>query len=286
MTILASGLEATVQDYPGRLTGLGVPRSGPVDSIAFRAANILAGNPDTTEGLEIVIVPGVAFEAQFHLSAVVSVTGRKNVLITVDGRKRNVWSKTIIPAQGKLRVEVIDGDQEGFRTYLAVRGGFPDVPAYLGSKSTSMGLGGFQGRSLIASDQVALGDCELRNSETELCLDILPDYPSDWLVYVLPGPQGDEEFVDREGLEKFYATKWRVSPSSNRMGIRLESTDKVIKWARGNGGEGGSHPSNILDNGYAPGTLNINGDTPVILTNEGPDMGGYVCICTVATADQ
>jgi len=80
--------------------------------------------------------------------------------------------------------------------------------------------------------------------------------------------------------------KWTVSSSSNRMGIRLQSPDgSKIEWAREDGGEGGSHPSNILDNAYAPGTLNINGDTPVILTNEGPDMGGYLCLCTVATAE-
>lgn len=67
------------------------------------------------------------------------------------------------------------------------------------------------------------------------------------------------------------------------MGVRLEGPR--IDWARTSGGEGGSHPSNIHDNGYALGTVNMNGDTPVILTNEGPDMGGYLCICTVATAD-
>lgn len=67
------------------------------------------------------------------------------------------------------------------------------------------------------------------------------------------------------------------------MGIRLEGPQ--IEWARETGGEGGSHPSNIHDNGYALGTININGDTPVILTNEGPDMGGYVCVATIATAE-
>ena len=68
------------------------------------------------------------------------------------------------------------------------------------------------------------------------------------------------------------------------MGIRLEGPK--IGWARQNGGEGGSHPSNIHDNGYALGTVNLNGDTPVILTNEGPDMGGYLCLCTVATGER
>ena len=41
----------------------------------------------------------------------------------------------------------------------------------------------------------------------------------------------------------------------------------------------------ILDNGYALGSVNLNGDTPVILTQEGPDMGGYVCACTITSGD-
>lgn len=113
---------------------------------------------------------------------------------------------------------------------------------------------------------------------------LVPSYPEHWVIYVLAGPHDDEEFVTADGISKFYSTHWRVSASSNRMGIRLESPDG-IQWARKTGGEGGSHPSNILDNGYAPGTVNINGDTPVILASEGPDMGGYVCLCTVASGD-
>lgn len=76
------------------------------------------------------------------------------------------------------------------------------------------------------------------------------------------------------------------------MGIRLTPIaklgaegDRAITWARSNGGEGGSHPSNILDNAYARGAVNINGDTPVILGCEGPDMGGFVCLCAVVQAD-
>lgn len=120
---------------------------------------------------------------------------------------------------------------------------------------------------------------------------LIPRYPSHWNLFALPGPHDDTEFLSADGIEAFYGRKWRVSSSSNRMGIRLEapeisSTERVLDWARTDGGEGGSHPSNILDNGYARGTVNLNGDTPVILTTEGPSMGGYLCISTIATADQ
>lgn len=124
---------------------------------------------------------------------------------------------------------------------------------------------------------------------------LIPKYPSQWTLLSLSGPYDDDDFITEEGIEAFYSRNWRVGTASNRMGIRLEpifdpakegTEAKVIDWARKNGGEGGSHPSNILDTGYARGSVNLNGDTPVILTLEGPDMGGYLCVTTIATADQ
>lgn len=119
------------------------------------------------------------------------------------------------------------------------------------------------------------------------------------MLQSLPGPHDDAEFIVDSGIDAFYTRRWKVSPASNRMGIRLLAVEEpasigenprdatpAIEWARVNGGEGGSHPSNILDSGYALGSVNLNGDTPVILTNEGPSMGGYLCVATIATGDQ
>lgn len=139
----------------------------------------------------------------------------------------------------------------------------------------------------MIGDHVAIGNLSNIYSSAESTLPALPihsipNYPVEWSIQVLNGPHNDSEYVT--SAEKLFAISWRISASSNRMGIRLESSEK-ISWARENGGDGGSHPSNILDNGYAHGTVNINGDTPVILTNEGPDMGGYICLCTVASGN-
>jgi allophanate hydrolase subunit 2 len=48
---------------------------------------------------------------------------------------------------------------------------------------------------------------------------------------------------------------------SNRLGVRLEGP--APKWARTDGGEGGSHPSNVHDHVYALGTINFTGNHPV-----------------------
>ena len=71
-------------------------------------------------------------------------------------------------------------------------------------------------------------------------------------------------------------------PQSNRTGIRLES--HKFEWAREGGGIAGGHPSNILDNSYPVGAVNINGDLPVILGPDGPTAGGFVVAATVVHA--
>ena len=149
---------------------------------------------------------------------------------------------------------------------------------------------------MYANDQISISSSTLDHNESTVYLPsgLVPIYPSSWIFHSLPGPHDDTEFLTSTGIESFYSRKWRVSTASNRMGIRLESTaddgetphESVLEWSRSNGGEGGSHPSNILDNGYALGSVNLNGDTPVILTVEGPNMGGYLSIATVASADQ
>ncbi|KAG2148952.1 allophanate hydrolase subunit 2-domain-containing protein [Suillus clintonianus] len=286
-TVLSAGIEMTIQDLPGRHMGMGMPQSGPMDSQAFSAANILVGNTPETEALEIVTLPGAGCKLKFHSFATVAITG-KPATVKINGENVSMWARLTISENTTLDIGGLPGP--GFRVYLAIRGGFPEVPQYLGSKSTSMGLGGYQGRSLRVGDQLALSSQssskqnEIGSVPFLLPENLVPVYPQDWVIRVLAGPHDDAEFLTPEGNAKFYSTKWSVSSSSNRMGIRLES-DQSIDWARSTGGEGGSHPSNILDNGYALGTINVNGDTPVILTNEGPDMGGYVCLCTVATAE-
>ncbi|KAF9220649.1 hypothetical protein BS17DRAFT_714001 [Gyrodon lividus] len=288
LTVVLGGIEATIQDLPGRRIGLGMPRSGPMDFQSFKAANILTGNSPEKEGLEIITLPGAGCKFTFHVPCVVAITG-KLVTVKVNRVEVPMWARLVVPAKGTLEMSG-GGGGTGFRVYLAVRGGFPEVPKYLGSKSTSMGLGGYQGRALKPGDQLALGNCLPRPEESQdpipfvLPSSLVPIYPKDWVVNVLAGPHDDEEFLTPKGNTTFYSTQWTISSSSNRMGIRLQSKN-VLQWARADGGEGGSHPSNILDNGYAFGTVNLNGDTPVILTQEGPDMGGYLCACTVASGD-
>ena len=48
--------------------------------------------------------------------------------------------------------------------------------------------------------------------------------------------------------------------------------------------EHGQDPSNILDHGYPLGAINLAGQTPIILINDGPSTGGFINPFTVPSA--
>ncbi len=145
LDILSGGIETTIQDYPGTQLAMGIPRSGPMDSLSLRIANTIVGNPEGTEGIEIT-VPAVGCRMFFHVDTVICVTGA-SAKVSIDGQEVPMWSRVVVPGKSNLVIgKRNDGVDTGFRTYVAVRSGLPEVEQYLGSKSTSMGLGGYQVR--------------------------------------------------------------------------------------------------------------------------------------------
>ena len=175
-SVISQGLNTTVQALPERRVGLGIPRSGPMDVVAFKVANILAGNygssrsgedEEAPDALEVVVptITGtasgkgvkrggpLALELLFHNEAVVGLAGAI-AEVTLDGDSVNVWSGVKVTKGGRLRVggPVANGEGNGggLRVYVAVRGGFENIPVYLGSKSTSIGVGGYQVSDLVA----------------------------------------------------------------------------------------------------------------------------------------
>lgn len=117
------------------------------------------------------------------------------------------------PWQGTLELSG-GGGATGFRAYLAVRGGFPEVPKYPGSKSTSMGLGCYQVRWIytrVFDAHVVQG----KSSEAQILV-----------VNVLAGPH-DDEFLTSEGIRHVLFDVMVISSSSNRMGIRLQSKNVI-----------------------------------------------------------
>ncbi|GFH15435.1 uncharacterized protein HaLaN_11664, partial [Haematococcus lacustris] len=81
----------------------------------------------------------------------------------------------------------------------------------------------------------------------------------------------------------FYREPYSVHYNSNRLGVRLVGPKP--DWVRADGGEGGTHPSNVHDHVYALGTVNFTGDHPVVLTVDGPSLGGFVCPATITSTE-
>lgn len=281
LEIISGGLYTTVQDLPGRLGlwNVGVPPSGPMDSLAFRVANLLAGNPETEAGLEITMYGP---EIRFHRDTVIAVAGAP-----LDARlngKDVPWLKAIPVKKGdELVFEGLAG--AGCRTYLAVRGGI-DVPLYLGSRSTfpKGGFGGHMGRQLEAGDSLPLGNAGGEGGKPyAVAPGMIPEYSDKWELAACIGPHADPDYFTPSDVDMFFSSEWEVSLSSSRLGYRLEGPKAA--FARTSGGEGGSHPSNLIDYSYGIGAINFTGTTPVILTADGPSLGGFVCLATVASAE-
>ncbi|GAB7536839.1 urea carboxylase [Burkholderia sp. 3C] len=285
--VIEAGTYTTVQDYPGRVGywDIGVPPSGPMDDWAFRIANRIVGNVEAAAGIETTVLGPTL---RFHADTLIALTGAPTDA-TLDAEPVPFWAPVEVSAGQTLR---IGKAQSGCRTYLAVRNGL-DMPRYLGSRSTfALGqFGGHAGRTLRAADVLPIADPALPASAAlspafapkALPASLVPTYGNTWEIGVLYGPHGAPDFFRPESIEAFFSSEWEVHYNSNRLGIRLNGPKP--QWARSDGGEAGLHPSNIHDCEYAIGSINFTGDMPVILTRDGPSLGGFVCPVTIAKAE-
>ncbi|KAF2107061.1 allophanate hydrolase subunit 2-domain-containing protein [Lophiotrema nucula] len=278
--VISAGAYTLIQDLPARPTvGKGIPHSGPMDPLAFQIANTLVGNPRGKEGLEITLSGP---ELRFVGPAIVALCGAP-METSLDGEEFPMWTKVKIEAGQKLKIGKTTGG--GCRTYLAVYGGFPTVADYFGSKSTSplVAIGGYQGRALAPGDLLQItADLPDKIDIVSLPESIRPKYESHWEIKAMVGPH-DEGYLQPEDIEMIYNTKWKISHNASRSGIRL--VGPVPKWARKDGGEGGAHPSNLIEYGYPLGTLNWTGDDPCIFPVDAPNFGGFVSSTTVIRAE-
>ncbi|EXJ77075.1 hypothetical protein A1O3_10233 [Capronia epimyces CBS 606.96] len=290
LEFLEPGAYTTVQDFPGRL-GVpgGVPVSGPMDDLSFRLANLIVGNPPGTEGFELTLSgPRILF----YSPATIALCGAP-FSFAIDARPARLYTRHQVAAGS---IVAIGGTDVGSKAYLAVRGGLPSVAHYLGSKSTTpaVGWGGYQGRTIRAGDYLSL-DPSSSDPPTPPLDEDEYTLPSAWVppidpsprLYCLPGPYYCQEFLSAAGQAQLFTSEWKVSFNSNRAGIRLDGPPPEWAEARvsAGGGEGGSHPSNVLGYGYPLGGVSFTGDSAVVIPVDGANQSGFVCTHTVVRAD-
>lgn len=283
--VLDPGPMTTVQDFPGRTGywGIGIPPSGPLDDYSFRLANRILGNLEGVPGLECTMQGPVLL---FHADCEVAVVGASAILVDDEPIPNN--RPYLIRKGSKLSIGKLT---HGCRCYVAFQGGGISVPTVLGSRSTfCLGkLGGHCGRSLRRGDILRLqgnagvASVALSSTPVPASAVTLDQTQSLWKVAVLLGPHGCPDYFTPDGYQDLMESQWTVHYNSNRMGIRLSGPRPA--WARKDGGAAGLHPSNIHDSPYAIGSVSFTGDEAVVLTGDGPSLGGFVVFATVITAE-
>jgi biotin-dependent carboxylase-like uncharacterized protein len=278
--VIKKGLETSVQDYPGRIgtLNLGFPPSGPMDSWSFRLANVLVNNEPGTAALECQFMGPTL---KFNDDRFIAITGA-DMSPKIDGTPVPLWESLEVKKDQTLEMAFAT---VGARSYIAFSGGINTTP-WLGSRSTfhKAGVGGIDGKAIQDGQIIPLNRSKpvkgrkIKNSSIPVM-----STNKKWLVEVVKGPNDD--WVDEKGHKMFLNSDWKLQSKSDRTGYRLEGP----KWsftekATNKGLEHGTFPSNIIDQGYPVGAINLAGQTPIILVNDGPSMGGFIVPYTVPSA--
>jgi len=278
--VIKKGLETSIQDYPGRIGSLnqGFPPSGPMDSWSFRLANVLVENKEDTAALECQFMgPSL----KFNSNRIIAITGA-DMSPKLDGNPIPLWESIEVKTDQVLEMEFAT---IGARSYIAFSGGIISEP-WLSSRSTfhKAGVGGMKGKAIQEGQVIPLGKSK-SVAGRKIKKSSMPIMSTDkkWAIEVVRGPNDD--WVDDKGHKMFLNSEWKLQAKSDRTGYRLDGPEwSFTEKATHKGLEHGSNPSNIIDQGYPVGAINLAGQTPIILVNDGPSMGGFIVPYTVPSA--
>ena len=241
---------------------LGITESGAADKWAMRCANALVGNAESEPVLEITL-GGFAFTSGCDVS--LAVTGAKAPLLLND-----------TPVDQYQTIKLHKGDRfeikpasEGARLYLAASGGF-DTERLFGSASTCTREG--LGSELSVGDELPLSKPSITDS-VALSVDQIPQFKRSIRLGLVKGLQS--HLYDWQAFDRFFQTRFEVSPLADRMGYRLIA-DNPIKPPVGG----------IRSEGINLGAVQIPADGhPIIMLNDHQTIGGYMKIGSICRAD-
>ncbi len=258
----------TIQDL-GRwgYQASGVPVAGPMDLYSHRLANQLVGNSENAAALEITLIgPELVAQGDDLLCAIAGA----EFTVLAGGHSVHHTGAFRVPAGAAIRFAE---RRTGARATLAVRGGIAVAPVF-GSRATSVlsHMGPLGGRALAAGDVLPVGD-ERRFDDP-----VSSAYPMTLprggaRLRVIPGPH--EAMFTQAAHDTLLSSRYRVTPSSNRMGYQLA----------GPGLEHGG-AADILSDATPFGSIQVPGSgQPILLMADRQTTGGYPKIATVISAD-
>ncbi|KJQ52904.1 KipI antagonist [Microbacterium sp. SA39] len=279
LEVMQPGLQTTVQDEgrPGYYS-LGFPQGGSMDQESARLANALVGNESSAAVLECTYIGP---ELRAAASVTIAVAGAP-VPVLVNGEPREEWTRIELQEGDVLSFGVIQG---GTKYWIAVRGGI-DVPQALGSRSTYVigSIGGVDGRAVAAGDRLPVGSSALP-LPAAYALDPVhrPSFSRSQELRIVLGLY--DHLLTDEGVRRLVEEEWTLTPTADRMGLRYSGPG--VEWREREQPFGaGQDPSNIVDAGYAVGSIQIPGGTqPIVLHRDAVSGGGYAMVATVISAD-
>jgi biotin-dependent carboxylase-like uncharacterized protein len=208
--VLKAGFYSTIQDQ-GRLgyRSFGVPVSGAMDKYSSVFANKILGNYKEAAVLEMTMIGA---ELKFLVPTVIAIVGA-NMNAKLNGKSILMFTAIIVKTDDVLSLSNVEN---GFRTYVAVKGGFL-TEMILGSRSMF--------KDITESIKVKTGDC-LVISKFEI-LDNIKNakvrfdnlYLKSNSLEVTKGPEFNN--LSKEQQEKLLSQNFEVSKYNNRMAYQL-----------------------------------------------------------------
>ncbi len=252
----------------------GVARSGAFDLEAWAVSNELVGNSTPTDeddcgpaalevllgGLEILTTQRITF----------AVVGAQTIVTVIDAEGRS----NELPMRSAHTIESgstlnLGRAKKGLRSYVSFSGGI-EAPLVLGSRSydTTAQLGPLP---LSAGTQFEVKPAPPREPVVIQHRPAPGTQAADSYLRVSVGPDGS-----RERLANILDLPWRVSPDSNRTGVRLTPSEHAP--SQDTLGATSSMPSAPS----MPGTVQAlpNGEL-VVFGPDGPTTGGYSVIAVM-----
>ena len=264
LSVSFAGPLVTVQDS-GRTGNMryGVCASGPMDRLAYDAANAALGNAAGTPAVEISL-GGLMLHCK-EGAVTLAVTGGDFV---IEHGAHTYGSWTILTIRKGERLAIRAG-KAGSWAYLAVAGAL-ETQTWLGSQATHS-TSGFGGGAVQAGQSLVIRDAAIRD---ERLGDIArPDFIPERPVRVVTGPQ-DQHFSNG-AVDRLTSETYHVTDAYDRMGMRLRGPLLALNGAL-------SIPSEPI----VRGSIQVSGDgVPTVLLADHQTTGGYPKIATVVSCD-
>jgi 5-oxoprolinase (ATP-hydrolysing) subunit C len=257
LLVITPGLCTTVQDLgrPG-FRAWGVPVGGAFDLGSYALANALLGNAAGAAVLEFTLLGGI-YEAETELAIALAGAPMRATIQPPEGAPRSLQiPQTATLAAGERLV--LAGTPRGARTYLAVKGGW-QTTLVLGSRSSE--------------ERLKPGD-RLPAAASATAARVLTDFPGlpplAAPIRVIDGPDA-RRWGGPSGWESL---TFRVSPKSDRMGLRLAGPPIDVP----------ADPERV-STPVSPGAVQVAGGQLIILGVACGTMGGYPHLAHAISAD-